>query len=288
MVINWYASGSWVGRCVMVAAVALLAACGASEDPAQAATASAAAAGATRATTDTGIELATCLEAGAAPPSCPDFIKAAAVGAAGQCTEFGGALRPSTASTIKSLDVDGDGAAEYLFDFSENFYCDTAISLFSCGSLGCPTILYRQQGGAWAPIGTLTAADAPGLEVLPAPAGTGFATLRGGCAGQRPCDELTTYGWDGSGYSVSLLEVRGHVVELAPDGLWILTADTTVRATPTTDAALLDRYTAGTEFIFIGTVRGTDYVYVSPCNACQRGFVPAGVLRKYQGGQGGS
>lgn len=272
----------FVGAC---AVLLLAAACGSREMPAPAAAAAPAGAAGPGtdarppAPVDAGVDLADCLR-DAGPDACPAFIKAAVADALPLCKEMGGTLRAMAPSSVPSVDVDGDGRSEYLFDFSQGFSCDTAPSLYSCGSLGCPTGLYRQQGGTWSAVGWLDASDAPGLELLPDPRGSGFALLRGGCAGDRPCDQLTTYAWNGTGYEVSRVEVRGHAVMPAPDGLWTLTADTTVLATPTKDSAVLDRYTAGTEVVVLGRVEETDYLYVSPCNACASGFVPAGVLKK--------
>ena len=228
------------------------------------------------------VDLAACLQTSATTETCPGFILAAIAEAQPQCREFGGTLQATPGATLASLDVDGDGAREYLFDFSQVYGCSTAASLFSCGSLGCPTVLYRAQGGDWSAIGWLSDGDAPGLEVLPAPDG-GFAALRGGCAGERPCDELRTFTWNGSAYELSRVEVRGHDVVPAPDGLWTLTEDVAVLATPTSDSEVLDRYPAGRDFVLLGRVEGTDYRYVSPCNACASGFVHAGVLKKFGG-----
>lgn len=229
---------------------------------------------------DAGIDLAACLQADAASPACPGFISSAIADAAPQCKEFGGTLQATPGATLASLDVDGDGAREYLFDFSQVYGCTTAASLFACGSLGCPTVLYREQGGGWSAIGWLSDGDAPGLEVLPGANG-GFAALRGGCAGQRPCDETRTFIWNGASYQLNRMEVRGYEVVPTPDGLYTLTADVAVLATPAESGEVLDRYPAGRDFVLLGRVDGSDYRYVSPCNACASGFVHAGVLKKF-------
>jgi hypothetical protein len=51
-------------------------------------------------------------------------------------------------------------------------------------------------------------------------------------------------------------------------------AATVVRAAPEAGALEVGRYDAGTELAIIGTLEGGDYYYVSPCNACESGFVP--------------
>ena len=162
-------------------------------------------------------------------------------------------------------------------DLAENFYCEGAPSVFTCGSLGCPYTLFQQREGEWRGIGGLKFGDAPAVEVLP---GSSPASLRGGCSGSRPCDELTTYVWAGEYDERVSINARGHQVTVAPAGLWELTRDITVRAGPQANAAELGSYASGAEFVVIGDAVGAPYKYVSPCNACASGFVPADALRK--------
>ena len=50
-------------------------------------------------------------------------------------------------------------------------------------------------------------------------------------------------------------------------------AATTLRATPRASGEDVGHYEAGTDVAIIGTVEDGDWYYVSPCNACKRGFV---------------
>lgn len=268
----------------------LLAACGGGGDATtQAAAASPATAAAQPAVAPVirpmDIDLAACLAAAretaaAATGGCPGFVMMTLTDAVAQCGEVGGELKSAVAADARALDVDADGVDEVLYDFTANYYCDGAPSIFSCGSLGCPTVLYGRRGSSWVALGVINAEDSPGIELLAAPDGGRYATLRGGCAGDRPCNELTHYAWDGTNYERSIIEADSSIIDVAPGGLQTLVADTTVVASPAADAPGLDRYPAGTDFVVIGTVRGTAYLYVSPCNACRRGFVPASALRK--------
>ena len=51
-------------------------------------------------------------------------------------------------------------------------------------------------------------------------------------------------------------------------------AATTVLAAPSAGARDVGQYDAGIEVAIIGTAERADYYYVSPCNACESGFVP--------------
>jgi hypothetical protein len=234
----------------------------------------------------TDVDLAECVrvsrdEAGEDQERCPGFISEALPGVIGQCSGAGGELRPVDVPEIWSLDVDADGEPEYLIDFTGNYYCDGAPSVLSCGSLGCPSLLYAKRDDAWKVLAYVSGEDVPGIEVLAAPAGAREGTLRGGCAGARPCGERTMYTWQGAGYEASAVEARGHRVDLAPGGLWTLMEDTPVLAAPAAGAKVLGRYASGTEVVLRGKARDAHaYRYISPCNSCESGFVPAGSLRK--------
>lgn len=230
------------------------------------------------------IDLAACLaeespDPDAAPSYCPTYVLQSLDYMIGECSRVGGALQPMAEASVWSLDVDADSRAEVLIDLTQNFTCYGAPSVFSCGSLGCPFFLYSQRGDAWVELGAVNADDAPGIEVLAAPAGTP-ATLRGGCAGERPCSELTHYAWKGNAYQRSWIEYRGHIVDVVPGALWTLTRDAPVLTAPSKDGQAIDEYPAGTTVVVIGTARDGPYKYVSPCNACRRGFVDAAVLKK--------
>ncbi len=228
------------------------------------------------------VDLAACLAVGAAAPAgeCPGYLASEVAGLVETCAGVGGRLEAVPGAQAWSLDVDADGVAEILIDVTQAFGCVGAASVFSCGSLGCPVSLYAKDDGDWRIIGAVNASDAPGIEVLPAPPGTRYRTLRGGCVGERPCDELTHYTWQESRYEWSTIEARGHWVDVAPGGLWTLTADTAVLVAPAKGAAVVERYPAGTVVAVIGNARDADWRYVSPCNACANGFVESGALRR--------
>jgi hypothetical protein len=196
------------------------------------------------------------------------------------CRDVGGTLAAAQQPSLQSLDVNGDGNPEFLYDYTANFSCNGAPSVFSCGSLGCPVLLMAKRAGTWNAIGYLRSHASIGAEVLEPEAGSAYGPVREGCGGDRPCDELWYHRWDGSAYQTSTIEVRGHVVEFGNDGLWTLLRDTPVRSEPSPAAAVLDSYPQGTEVVVIGDVPGTSYRYVSPCNACENGFVDAAVMRK--------
>jgi hypothetical protein len=179
-----------------------------------------------------------------------------------------------------SLDVDGDASAEVLVDLVGNFDCEGAPGAFACGSTGCPFLLFKKRDDTWAEIGAFNADDGPGIEVLPAAEGT-FATLRGGCLGQQPCSELTHYEWKGQAYERTWIDFKGIPVDVAPGGLMSLTQDTAVRDEPDAkNGQVLDEYPVGTTVIVIGTARDAPWTFVSPCNACRRGFVETALLKK--------
>lgn len=231
------------------------------------------------------VDLAACLEIArgqrAADESvCPSFISASASEAMTICEDVGGTLVAAQQPSLQSLDVNGDGEPEYLYDFTENFSCDGAPSVFSCGSLGCPVLMHERRGDVWTAIGAFRSHDSLRAEVLRPESDSSHGVVREGCGGERPCDELWYYRWDGSAYQKSTLEVRGHVVDFDNEGLWTLMQDAPVLAEPAPEASILDHYRKGADVVVIGHVRGTTYKYVSPCNACERGFVDGGVLQK--------
>jgi len=211
---------------------------------------------------------------------CPSFALLSLDYMASQCAAHGGTLKARTPSEAWSLDVDGDASAEVLVDLVGNFDCEGAPGAFACGSTGCPFLLYKKRDDTWAEIGAINADDGPGIEVLPAPEGT-FATLRGGCLGQQPCSELTHYEWKGQAYERTWINFKGHPVDVAPGGLMMLTQDTAVRDAPDAKKGqVLDEYPVGTTVIVIGTARDAPWSFVSPCNACRRGFVETALLAK--------
>lgn len=230
------------------------------------------------------LPLAACLEeqnaeAETESSQCPGFILLALDYMIQECTTGGGMLQPAEDPVAWSLDVDHDGKSELLVDLNQNYICYGAPSVASCGSGGCPHFLYSQRGDASVELGSVDADDAPKIEVFYGPAGTP-AALRGGCLGERPCTELTHYEWKGKAYSRVWIDYRGHVVDVAPGGLQTLARKAPVLAAPKRGAQVLDEYEEGTAVVVIGAARDTPFQFVSPCNACRRGFVEAAALAK--------
>ncbi len=210
---------------------------------------------------------------------CPSFALLALDYMSRECTVAGGNLQPVAEPVVWSLDVDGDASAEVLVDLTQNLDCQGAPSVFSCSSLGCPFFLYAKRGDTWVELAAINADDAPGIEVLPAAEGA-YATLRGGCMGMQPCSELTHYEWSGSAYKRTWIDFKGNAVDVAPGSLMKLGRDAPVLAEPKPNAQVLDEYPVETAVVVIGNARGAPYQFVSPCNACRRGFVETAALKK--------
>lgn len=210
---------------------------------------------------------------------CPSFALLALDYMNQECSAVGGTLKPLAESVAWSLDVDGDASAEMLVDLTENIDCEGAPGVFSCGSLGCPYLLYKKRSETWIELGAFNADDAPGIEVLPTEEGK-YAGLRGGCGGQQPCSEYTYYEWNGSAYERTWIDFKGHPVDVAPGGLMTLTQDAAVLDAPGKRAQTLDEYPEATTVVVIGKARDAPYAFVSPCNACRRGFVATALLTK--------
>jgi len=211
---------------------------------------------------------------------CPAFISEAIMGGMQTCSEVGGQLIPQLAPTVWALDVNGDRKMEYLFELGGNVGCDGAPSIFSCGSLGCPVALYERRNGAWRIIGSVSEGAPDSLEILPGGGKSGYRNFRTGCIDPGPCAEYAYYEWTGQVYEVPRLLVRDVWVDVTgPDhGLANIPSGTPVLATPTPDGEVLDRYKDGAEVEILG--QSADYFYVSPCRACQSGFVPKSVVRR--------
>jgi hypothetical protein len=211
---------------------------------------------------------------------CPTFALLSLDYLASQCAAHGGTLKAREPSEAWSLDVDGDASAEVLVDLIANFDCVGAPTAFACGSTGCPLLLFKKRDDTWAEIGAINADDGPGIEVLATEAGK-FAPLRGGCLGMQPCSEFTYYEWNGQAYQRTWINFKGHPVDVAPGGLMTLTQDAAVLDAPGgRKAQALDEYPVGTAVIVIGTARDAPWSFVSPCNACRRGFVDTALLKK--------
>lgn len=211
---------------------------------------------------------------------CPSFALLSLDYMAKQCDAHGGKLKARVPSEAWSLDVDGDASAEILVDLIGNFDCDGAPGAFACGTTGCPYLLYKKRGDSWAEIGAINADDAPGISVLPAKEGD-YAALRGGCMGQEPCSEFVHYEWNGKAYARTWIDFKSHPVDVTPGTLKTLTKDSAVYDSPGgRKAQVLDEYPLGTSMLVIGTAREGPYSFVSPCNACRRGFVETALLSK--------
>jgi hypothetical protein len=207
---------------------------------------------------------------------CPTILLELVEQAQQTCREAGGTLTPQSPANVWAIDVNGDGTQELSFEYEGNVACEGAWSLFDCGSLGCPKVLYEEHAGAWRAIAEISADSMESVEVLAPSAGQRYRMLRVGCGGETPCPEYWFYAWTGERYEPERLEVRSVPVDFAHSvhGLHVLHDATNVLATPAPDAIVVGHYDAGTEVAIIGTVEDADYYYVSPCNACESGFVP--------------
>jgi hypothetical protein len=231
----------------------------------------------TRATLLTGVSPAHCvatLERRTSPDPlrCPSALRTAIAEADTTCRDAGGTLMGSATGTVWSIDVDGDGRSELAFELDGNVTCTGAWSVFSCGSSGCPKALYELRDGTWTAVGSLRAESPQHVEIGSARSADGHHTLE--VCSPDDCRERSIYEWLGSIYDVTRMEVRGARVDVANSvhGLHPLAAETTVRAMPRASGTDVGRYEAGTDVAIIGAAG--DWYYVSPCNACESGFVP--------------
>jgi hypothetical protein len=197
---------------------------------------------------------------------CPEFLIAPLAEAKQTCIDVGGELKAGPTSDVWSLDADGDGQPEYAFELANNAYCDGAASVFDCGSLGCAKTLYRGT----TPIGQISAMSPELIEVV-------SGELRIHC--EPPCVQTSVLQWKNDRYTLTHMDVRGHRVEVesSPHGLFGLMKAVDLLVEPRAGAASAGHYEAGTDVAVIGT--SGDYYYVSPCNACESGFVAKDVAR---------
>jgi len=181
---------------------------------------------------------------------------------------------PLAPANIWTLDLNGDHKKEYGLEYEGNVSCDGAPSVFSCGSLGCPVTLYENFQGGWRAIGQVSSGGIHAIELLTSRAPGGYRDLRVGCGTGDTCAEFAYLHWTGATYEAQWLEVRGFKVTFsdAASGLYALAGETAVLATPSPDATVLAHYGPDTEVALIGAAGA--YYYVSPCNACESGFVP--------------
>jgi hypothetical protein len=191
-----------------------------------------------------------------------------------QCREAGGTLEGAAEGNVWAIDVNGDGRSELALELDGTVTCTDAWSVFSCGSLGCPKTLYELRGGAWTGVGSIFASWPEQVELGASRSADGYRALE--VCPRDACPERWTYEWQGESYEATRIEVRNTRVDLAStvQGLHSLAAETTVRATPRANGADVGRYGAGTSVAIIGTAEDGAWYYVSPCNACDSGFVP--------------
>lgn len=196
---------------------------------------------------------------------CPDFLAAVIQNAIETCQGAGGSLRVGPGDGVWPVDINRDEKAEYLVDISMAAVCEGAPGIFSCGSLGCPKTLYEHAGDAWRIAGYLFLQSADQLVILP----SGDLRIDNNDGAVQDFYQRT-----GAQYQLSYLRVQGYRVEVlaSPHGLRSLTAATNVYAEPRKSGRVLQRYDAGTEVAVIG-MTDNGFYYVSPCNACARGFV---------------
>jgi hypothetical protein len=222
------------------------------------------------------------IEAAAALDSarCPTFLFESVTSARDVCREVGGKLIADAAGEIWALDINDDERPAYAFEYGGIVGCEEAWSIFSCGSLGCPKILYEQHDGAWRPIGEFYAYAMEQLQILDT-GSDGYRTLRIGCGGTEPCAEYWFNEWTGDTYERTRIEVRGFSVDFENSihGLYALVAETAILATPAANADVIGRYESGWDVAIVGTAQDTDYYYVSACNACESGFVAKSAVR---------
>jgi len=211
---------------------------------------------------------------------CPGFLLDALEEAERTCGDVNGGLAAAESARIWSFDVNSDGHPEYLVNLEEIVECKGAPSVFSCGSLGCPALMYEQHARTWQLIGEIYADAMESIEALGTAGAGRHRELRVGCQGENPCREYWFYEWRVGQYERERLEVRGFGVNFSTSahGLFKLAAATALLAAPVADAPVIKRYDADTEVAIVGTAEQGDYYYVSPCNACESGFVPKSAI----------
>jgi hypothetical protein len=205
---------------------------------------------------------------------CPTVLQEAVAEADARCRAAGGTLEGVAEGNVWAIDVNDDGRSELAFELDGNVTCADAWSLFSCGSLDCPKTLYELRDGAWTGVGSI-AAEWPEQVTLGATRSADGHRAMEVCR-EVDCLERWIYEWQDGRYDTTRGEIRGARVVIAGSvqGLRPLAAETAVRATPRADGTEVGRYEAGTEVTIVGTAEGGDWYYVSPCNACESGFVP--------------
>src|SRR5262245_49223079 len=226
------------------------------------------------------LDFAACLEDEEAQSTrCPSFALLSVDYLSAQCSTSGGKLEARVPSEAWSLDVDGDATAGVLVGLVNRLDCQGVPGVFARDRPGCPFLLYKKRGETWAELGAINADDGPGSQVLPADEGK-YAELVGGCWGKQPCSEYTHYAWNGKAYARTWIDYKDHAVDVASGGIMTLTQDSAVIDAPGKKGQVIDEYPIGTAMIVIGAAREGPYSFVSPCNACRRGFVETALLKK--------
>ncbi|MDB6060172.1 MAG: hypothetical protein JWM78_275 [Verrucomicrobiaceae bacterium] len=237
-----------------------------------------------------GIEPAYCLKvakgaAQANPAKCPGFMTEGLAASAKECGEVGGTLNGEQQGTVYSVDIDGDGQPEYLWQFNANFACEGAASYFSCGSSSCPFALVRRQSGEgmpkqsdeqWRALGTIPITS----SITPVP-NTGvphFPDLQIGCEESSFCDTALLH-WNGEQYESISVVLHSVTVTLFPSSALVSPPQAVgVLASPARNSTVIGNYGADAIFAVLGHVVGTAYLLVSPCNACAAGFIERQIL----------
>lgn len=217
------------------------------------------------------LAVAVCVGCSAQPP---EFVADALREAERTCVGAGGVLHPAKKPALHAIDVNGDGLPEYTFDLEASVSCEGAWSIFSCGSLGCPKALFEQRGGKWRDIGGIYVSEPETIELGPDARG-GYRDL----IVTNASHERWHYEWQGRAYERTFVDVRGFRVEFARSdhGLRQLNVSADLLETPESGGRVIERLEIPTEIAVIGTTEG-GYFYVSPCNACESGFLREAVL----------
>jgi hypothetical protein len=210
------------------------------------------------------------------PLRCPSALLGEIAEAQALCRDAGGRLSGASEGSVWAVDVNEDGRSELAFELDGNVSCSDAWSLFSCGSLGCSKTLYELRDRAWTAVGSIAAEWPEQVALGASRSPDGHRSLEV-CA-QQDCAERWTYEWQGESYDTTSVEVRGTRVDIVGSirGFRPLGTETTVRAAPRENGAHVGRYPAGSEVGIVGAAG--DWYYVSPCNACERGFVPRAAI----------
>jgi len=228
------------------------------------------------------LSVAACLDMAVDEAACPSAFREEFQAAALTCRDAGGTIVPIDPPGIWTFDVNADGRQEIAFNFDSTIVCENAWSIFSCGSSDCPKILYEEHAGEWRSIGALYAPSHDAVELVGGGGAGEYRDLRVGCVAEAECTEHWNYEWKDDAYVRTTIDVRGYRVDFEDSvhGLYPLVANTALLTIPDVARAdVIERYAAGWDMVVVGTAAAADYYYVSPCNACENGFIPKSALR---------